>query len=69
MKLGRHTSLRDGSYPGFKYQGTCVAGKVIWDCINGTKHSLPTGIFSVDLCKHLNHFQITSQKRYLCLKI
>lgn len=71
MKLGRYTrpasamvTTQDSST-----KVPSVAGKVIGDGTNGTRHSLPMGMFSHDVFKHLNHFQITLEKCYLCLKI
>lgn len=39
-----------------RIQVPTVAGKGIWDCTNGTRNSLPTGIFCHGIFKHLNLF-------------
>lgn len=41
-----------------RIQVPTMAGKGIWDCTNGTRNSLPTGIFfCLGIFKHLNFFQ------------
>lgn len=40
-----------------RIQAPTAAGKGIWDCTNGTRNSLATGIFCPGIFKHLNLFQ------------